>query len=272
MSDTADTPVDEGTLESMGLQSADVRALVAYLGRTPTSDELSTLMAMWQTTAPDSRFHKWLGSLPREESPRHDYLYAGSHSDIASLREPPVKGCVDIARSMHWTVDPAVQPFLHTGDAIYMVGDISTLFLNSDYAQQYLHLASQPADELLPPTEAIAYYQLILQSLLDNQFILSLSAIGRGGIFGTLLSSGERHRIGFDILSYREARLDAFLFGEEPGRYIVSLPQEGEDAFLLKMDEARVHCCMLGKTTKGRILVDGFDFGDRALFVGKRGA
>ena len=56
-------------------------------------------------------------------------------------------------------------------------------------------------------------------------------------------------------------RIDAFLFGEEAGRYLVAVKEEHDDLFLLKVDEARLNCCFLGRTTKGRILIDGYDFG-----------
>ena len=62
-------------------------------------------------------------------------------------------------------------------------------------------------------------------------------------------------------------RLDAFLFGEERGRYLVALEERQDDAFLLKMDDARLNCCFLGRTTKNRVVVDGYDFGPTAGFV-----
>ena len=62
-------------------------------------------------------------------------------------------------------------------------------------------------------------------------------------------------------------RLDAFLFGEEQGRYLVAVNEEHDDQFLLKMDEARLNCCFLGRTTKNRILVDGYDFGPTSQFI-----
>ena len=83
--------------------------------------------------------------------------------------------------------------------------------------------------------------------------------IGQGGLFCSLMH--YTMPLGYDILSPREVRLDAFLFGEECGRYIVSLSEEEEDQFLLKLDEARLNCCFLGRTTKNRVVVDGFDFG-----------
>ena len=82
-------------------------------------------------------------------------------------------------------------------------------------------------------------------------------------------STGEtRPTVGFDILTCREIRLDAFLFGEEPGRFVVSLPESQDDFFLLKLGEARVNCCFLGHATKGRVLVDDMDYGDVKEYLG----
>ena len=40
-----------------------------------------------------------------------------------------------------------------------------------------------------------------------------------------------------------------------------------DDEFLLKMDDARLNCCFLGRTTKNRVVVDGFDFGPVSRYV-----
>jgi hypothetical protein len=34
------------------------------------------------------------------------------------------------------------------------------------------------------------------------------------------------------------------------------------------MDEARLNCCFLGRTTKNRVMVDGFDFGLVSQYCG----
>ena len=62
-------------------------------------------------------------------------------------------------------------------------------------------------------------------------------------------------------------RLDAFLFGEEPGRYLVAVADSQDDTFLLKLGEARLNCCFLGRTTKNRLMVDGYDFGPVAEYT-----
>ena len=99
-----------------------------------------------------------------------------------------------------------------------------------------------------------------------NEMVLAEMPVGQGGVFCSLLRFTAPS--GYDILVPREVRLDAFLFGEEPGRYIVALPESRDDAFLLKMDEARLNCCFLGRSTKNRVVVDGFDFGPVSRYVG----
>ena len=89
--------------------------------------------------------------------------------------------------------------------------------------------------------------------------------VATGGLFCSLLQFTEPR--GYDILSPREVRLDAFLFGEEAGRYLVAVDEQHDDLFLLKMDEARLNCCFLGRTTKNRILVDGYDFGPVGRYI-----
>jgi hypothetical protein len=95
----------------------------------------------------------------------------------------------------------------------------------------------------------------------DNVTLFDFRRITSGGLFGTLLDITGPASLGFDILTCREVRLDAFLFGEQGVRFIATTDEPKEDFFLQKLTEARVICCFLGRATKGRILVDGMDFG-----------
>ena len=118
--------------------------------------------------------------------------------------------------------------------------------------------------------DTVDYLLMILNALQGKQALSALGEVGSGGIFGSLVAAAVPAHLGFDILSYREARLDAFLFGEARGRCLASFPQEQEDFFLQKMDEARISCGMLGKVTKGRVLVDDMDFGPISDYGGSR--
>ena len=124
--------------------------------------------------------------------------------------------------------------------------------------------------------EDCQYIELILGALQEGALVLSSAPVGQGGLFCSLLrfvnpsqaiKQSHTQAIGFDILVPREVRLDAFLFGEEPGRYLVALEERQDDAFLLKMDDARLNCCFLGRTTKNRVVVDGYDFGPTTSYL-----
>ena len=149
-----------------------------------------------------------------------------------------------------------------------MVGDVSAFFTNSEYGRRYLHLVDNPmvmdGDE-----ETANYIELILESLRANDALFGYRRIGRGGLFRTLMGVVAPQRFGFDILTCREVRLDAFLFGEQGVRFLAMMDEQREDFFLQKLVEARVNCCFLGRVTKDRIVVDGVDFGRSAAYITK---
>ena len=124
--------------------------------------------------------------------------------------------------------------------------------------------------------EDCQYTELILTALCGAALCSEAAPVAEGGLFCSLLrflsptqaiTQSGNHAIGFDILTPREVRLDAFLFGEEKGRYLVAVDEQHDDEFLLKLGEARLNCCFLGRTTKNRILVDGYDFGPVTAYL-----
>lgn len=256
--------VSEEILEGLGLSRPVYEEIQTIIGRLPSVDELSTLLAMWQTQGNRQGLLTWLKGQPHSVE-RHDYLESASEPQSKEVKEPRVKECIEIARSLFAEHTPTLLPstatFQHRGDAIYLVGDVSELFVNSDYGKRYLHLVDNPIP-MDDDTECRSYIEMLLESLYTNGCIFSHCAVGQGGLFGTLARCASASRYGFDILTCREVRLDAFLFGEAGVRYLVSLEEAQEDFFLVKMTEARVNCCFLGRVTKGRVLVDDMDFGD----------
>lgn len=257
--------ISEEVLEGMGISQPAYEEIQAIVGRLPSIDELSTLMAMWQTSGNQQGLLSWLkGQVHTIE--RHDYIENEAEPQSREIREPRVKECLAIAHSLFpdsLTPTPLSDNavFHNRGDAVYMVGDVSELFVNSDYGRNYLHLVERPV-MMTDDEEQKQYLTMILDALLATESIFSLVEIGSGGLFGTLLRCCAPKKMGFDILCCREIRLDAFLFGEQGVRYIVSMDEPKENFFLLKLQEARVNCCFLGRTTKGRIVIDGMDFGD----------
>lgn len=264
--------IDDGIIESMGISQQAYTEIQNIIGRMPTIEELSTLLAMWESSGTKKSLYGWLKG-QHHTVERHDYIYTGNDEEHKTIKEPKIKECIEIAKSMREkAVEPTEalpHPFKESGELVYMVGNVASEFLDSEYARNYLHLATEPL-AAASFTEEQAYTEMILEVLLQNGILVSIANVTAGGIFKSLtnLSRQEsgKHK-GFDILTCKEIRLDAFLFGETPGRYIVSISEESDDLFLQKLSEARLNCCFLGRVTKGRILIDGMDFGNSDDYI-----
>lgn len=249
--------IDYSYAEALGISHEAYDEVLDIVGRIPTIDELSTLLAMWESNGRQQSLYAWLRGQKHTVS-RDDYLYTGS-AQHQSIREPRVKDCLAVAEQLcansHTSSTP---PTLNTGQLLYMVGNVSSEFADGEYARQCLHLVGQPmatgrnADE-------VAYISMILDALQENSLVAKRMPVAAGGLFCSLLRLTAP--LGYDILVPREVRLDAFLFGEEEGRFLAAIGEHADDEFLLKLTEARLNCCFLGRTTKNRIVVDGFDFG-----------
>ena len=259
--------VDFETAEAMGISRQAFDEVLDIIGREPTIDELSTLLAMWESNGKQQSLYGWLRG-QHHVVERNDYLYEGQ-ADHKAIKEPRIKECLDIAHELcKKTIFNSklltLNSKLTTGLLLYMVGNVSGEFAGSEYARKCLHLVEEPM-ATSGHEEDCQYIEMILEALTGSDMILAQAPVGQGGLFCSLL----RFLVpfGFDILVPREVRLDAFLFGEEKGRYLVALKEEQDDAFLLKMDDARLNCCFLGRTTKNRVVVDGYDFGPTASYL-----
>ena len=254
----------------MGISRQAFDEVLDIIGRQPTIDELSTLLAMWESNGKQQSLYGWLRG-QHHVVERNDYLYEGQ-ADHKSIREPKVRECVQLASELmsgkrkvesgKWKVESGT---FSTGMLLYMVGNVSGEFAGSEYARRCLHLVEEPM-ATGGHEEDCQYIEMILGALQKGAMVLGSAPVEQGGVFCSLLRFTAP--LGYDVLVPREVRLDAFLFGEEQGRYLVALEERQDDAFLLKMDEARLNCCFLGRTTKNRIVVDGYDFGTTESFLG----
>lgn len=256
--------IDFEQVEAMGISRQAFDEVLDIIGRQPTIDELSTLLAMWESNGKQQSLYGWLRG-QHHVVERNEYLYEGV-ADHRVIREPKVKECLEIAQMLCKTspCPPQGGTGLTTGLLLYMVGNVSSEFADSEYARRCLHLVSEPRAATGHEADC-QYIEMILDALSGGGMVEAHTEVGQGGLFCSLLRFTAP--LGYDILVPREVRLDAFLFGEEEGRYLAVLPESQDDAFLLKMDEARLNCCFLGRTTKNRVVVDGFDFGPVSQYV-----
>ena len=264
--------VDESLLEEMGISRQVYEEVMSIVGHLPTVDELGTLVEIWKSQRTRQGLLEWLkGQFHAVEC--HDYLENELEPESRQYQEPEVRECIEIARKLFEgdkvsRNEEGEKSVVGRGDSLYMVGDVSAFFTNSEYGRRYLHLVDNPmvmdGDE-----ETANYIELILESLRANDALFGYRRIGRGGLFRTLMGVVAPQRFGFDILTCREVRLDAFLFGEQGVRFLAMMDEQREDFFLQKLVEARVNCCFLGRVTKDRIVVDGVDFGRSAAYITK---
>lgn len=249
--------IDYEQAEALGISHEAYDEVLDIVGRIPTMEELSTLLAMWESNGRQQSLYGWLRG-QRHIVERDEYLYNGN-AEHKAIKEPKVKECVDIAHSLCKNLALTTPNFTFTtGTLLYMVGNVSTEFADSEYARHCLHLVGEPM-ATGGHEEDCQYIEMILSALQSGELIQASDTIGVGGLFCSTLRLTVP--LGYDILTPREVRLDSFLFGEEPGRYIVAVNEDTDDQFLLKLGEARLNCCFLGRTTKSRLMVDGYDFG-----------
>ena len=259
----SELPVNFEQVEALGISREAYDEILDIVGRIPTIEELSTLLAMWESNGKQQSLYGWLRG-QHHIVERDEYLYTGT-ADHRNLREPRVKDCLTIARDLCKNLTLNTHHLtLTTGILLYMVGNVSTEFADSEYARRCLHLVDG-AMATGGHDEDCQYIEMILAALQDNALLLGSMPVAEGGLFCSLLRFTAP--LGYDILTPREVRLDAFLFGEEQGRYLVAVDEPHDDQFLLKLNEARLNCCFLGRTTKSRILVDGYDFGPTSQFI-----
>lgn len=259
----AEGEIDFEQAEAMGVSHEAYDEVVSLVGHIPTMDELATLLSMWESNGRQQSLYGWLKG-QWHATVRDDYLYSGT-TDHRAIQEPRTKECLTIAQQL--CRSGSIVPLgnaLGTGMLLYMVGNISTEFADGEYARRCLHIVVEPTASASNTTDS-HYVALIADALLAKGIVDSQAEVSHGGLFCSLLRFTAP--LGFDILCPREVRLDAFLFGEEQGRRIVALEEGNDDAFLLKLSEARLNCCFLGRTTKGRIVVDGYDFGPAVEYL-----
>ena len=82
-----------------------------------------------------------------------------------------------------------------------------------------------------------------------------------GGLFVALTESGFKNNLGYDISSDRNIRKDAYLFGENQSRVIVSVRKENEVSLVKILKELNIKFSKLGFVKGKEIKIDGEVYG-----------
>jgi phosphoribosylformylglycinamidine synthase len=143
--------------------------------------------------------------------------------------------------------------FQNAGQTIYLLGKNENCINSSQYLAKLKGVFNSPAPYFNLEEEATTMQ--IMRKLVDAGIVVSANDISEGGLFVALMESAFVNEIGFDIQLVSENRLDAELFGEAQGRYLVSVNTIDEE----KLEElvSEIPYKKLGKTALVSATING---------------
>lgn len=148
--------------------------------------------------------------------------------------------------------------FRNPGDVIYLVGTQRNDLNCSEYLHHICGVSMSPAPHFELSEEAAI--QKAVAGLISKKLILSAHDVSEGGLFTTLLESGMKNNLGFQIHTDANLRKDAFLFGEAQSRVVVSVNPAIQSMFEAEMQQTPF--VKLGTVTaNGDMQIDGDDWG-----------
>jgi phosphoribosylformylglycinamidine synthase len=150
--------------------------------------------------------------------------------------------------------------FKGKSDLIYLLGKCENDISSSEYLASFHGIKESPAPNFDLDVEF--ELQQTLTKLIRSGVIESAHDVSDGGLFITLLESAMHNKLGFDITSCCEVRLDALLFGEAPSRIVVSVRENTEENLLDLLKESSTPYMLLGHVTRGDIRIDDASFGN----------
>ncbi len=148
--------------------------------------------------------------------------------------------------------------FKAEGDIIYLLGAQKDDLNSSQYLSKICGVHHSPAPYFNLEEEFDTMQ--VVQDLIKQKLVQSANDVSEGGLIVTLLESGFTNRLGFEIETDRNFRQDAFLFGENQGRYILSINPSKIDEF--EVATAKIPKLKLGKITGGQVKINAEFWGN----------
>jgi phosphoribosylformylglycinamidine synthase len=125
--------------------------------------------------------------------------------------------------------DKALQTSLNfksEGDVIYLIGENKNDISSSEYLYSFCKVKNSPAPHF-DLDEEYEVHQAV-KKVIASGFVESAHDCSDGGLFVTLVESGMKNGLGFDISTDKNIRKDAFLFGEAQSRVVVTVKKDDE--------------------------------------------
>jgi len=150
--------------------------------------------------------------------------------------------------------------FKAEGDAIYLIGTSRNDINSSEYLHKIHGVEYSPAPHFDIDEEF--KLQSGIKSLISKKLIQSAHDISEGGLFVTLVESSFNRELGFEIVTDKVTRKDAFLFGEAQSRVIVSVSATKEAELEKQLQASGQAFLKLGKVAHSNISIDNEQWGN----------
>lgn len=149
--------------------------------------------------------------------------------------------------------------FKSAGDAIVLLGSPKNDIGSSQYIAKIKGIALSNCPEFDLSEELKLHH--LLEQISRQQLAQSVHDISEGGFFVACLESAMSGKLGFDVCTPRELRLDAALFGESQSRVVVSLGNEKLQDLLDLAQHYGVEALHVGTVIESNVVVNGHNWG-----------
>ena len=156
--------------------------------------------------------------------------------------------------------DKMTMYFKNTDDNIYIIGHLKNDINSSEYLHKIIGEEYSPA----PYFDLDEEYEMqnLVLNLIKQKLIVSAHDVSEGGLMITLLESGFKMGLGFQVdQTETTIRKDAYWFGEAQGRVVVSVSAGQHDAFTNFVKQQKVPVAFLGKVAGNEIIVNEENYG-----------
>lgn len=155
--------------------------------------------------------------------------------------------------------------FKNDGDCIYLIGECKNDIASSEYLYSFHKIKNSPAPNFNLEEEFDV--QDAVKGLITNEIIASAQDCSDGGLFMALLEKSMASNLGFDISTDKNIRKDAFLFGENQSRVVVSVKREKEIELVNFLKNTNAKFSKLGFVKGKEVRIDGEMFGSISEFA-----
>lgn len=145
--------------------------------------------------------------------------------------------------------------FGQAGDAIYLIGSTKNDIASSEYLYSFRGVKASPAPAF--DIEEEVAVQAAVKQVIKDKLVVSAHDLSDGGLFITLAESAMAGNVGFSVTTEAGLRTDAFLFGENQSRVVVSVSAGQQAAFEAALSASGVAFSKLGEVTTGDFVIDG---------------